>query len=408
LRRAHRAPGRRSDSAHNNKPEGRMNPGEDEAIAVGNGEKVVALPTVPARAEYQFKFTGSGGEYFRIWIVNLLLSIVTVGIYSAWAKVRKKRYFYGNTWVAESNFEFHGSPIAILKGRIIAVIALAAYSAASYLSPKLGQVLFLLLVAVSPWFIARTFAFNAHNSSYRQIRFRNTAVTKEVFFAIWPFLLVAATALLLSPDVEPGQTSLTALEWIGILLPSLIAVVAYPYVFGAVTRLHVNRSFYGGAPFSIDATLGRFYKVYLKAYLIFLLAIAMFGMLAALIVWIPVLGMFGIVVAYFIAGAAMLGYVRSRIGNLIFNTAKLEGGVDFHCHLSAVALAKLYFTNLLAITVSVGLLIPWAAVRVARYRAECLSLRCDRDLESYLAARGQDVAATGEEVGEFFDVDLSL
>ncbi len=32
-----------------------------------------------------FRFTGNGGEYFRIWIVNLMLTIVTLGIYSAWA-----------------------------------------------------------------------------------------------------------------------------------------------------------------------------------------------------------------------------------------------------------------------------------------------------------------------------------
>src|SRR5512145_1992685 len=32
--------------------------------------------------EENFRFTGEGGEYFRIWIVNILLSIVTLGIYS--------------------------------------------------------------------------------------------------------------------------------------------------------------------------------------------------------------------------------------------------------------------------------------------------------------------------------------
>jgi hypothetical protein len=43
------------------------------------------------------QFTGSAREYFRIWIVNLFFTLVTLGVYSAWAKVRKKRYLYGNT-----------------------------------------------------------------------------------------------------------------------------------------------------------------------------------------------------------------------------------------------------------------------------------------------------------------------
>lgn len=45
----------------------------------------------PEVREVGFAFHGSAGEYFRIWIVNVLLSIVTLGIYSAWAKVRTRR-----------------------------------------------------------------------------------------------------------------------------------------------------------------------------------------------------------------------------------------------------------------------------------------------------------------------------
>ncbi len=42
----------------------------------------------PTRTTTPLEFHGSGGEYFRIWIVNLCLTIVTFGIYTAWAKVR--------------------------------------------------------------------------------------------------------------------------------------------------------------------------------------------------------------------------------------------------------------------------------------------------------------------------------
>ena len=65
--------------------------------------------------EEAFTFTGSGSEYFRIWIVNLILSVVTLGIYSAWAKVRRLEYFYRNTRVAGASFDYHGRPLAILK-----------------------------------------------------------------------------------------------------------------------------------------------------------------------------------------------------------------------------------------------------------------------------------------------------
>ena len=66
-----------------------------------------------------FEFTGKTGEYFKIWIVNIFLTILTLGIYSAWAKVRKRRYFYGNTLLLNAPFEYLADPIKILKGRFI-------------------------------------------------------------------------------------------------------------------------------------------------------------------------------------------------------------------------------------------------------------------------------------------------
>ncbi|MET2872051.1 DUF898 family protein, partial [Exiguobacterium profundum] len=76
-------------------------------------ESVLGSAPAPAAPQpLRLRFIGSGSEYFRIWIVNLLLTIVTLGIYSAWAKVRTLQYFYRNTQLAGSSFDYHGSPIA--------------------------------------------------------------------------------------------------------------------------------------------------------------------------------------------------------------------------------------------------------------------------------------------------------
>ena len=51
-------------------------------------------------------FTGEGAEYFRIWVVNLLLTLLTLGVYSAWAKVRKQRWFWQHTRLDGHVFDF--------------------------------------------------------------------------------------------------------------------------------------------------------------------------------------------------------------------------------------------------------------------------------------------------------------
>src|SRR6478752_6569663 len=94
----------------------------------------------PAPVRHDVRFEGSGGEYFKIWIVNLALTIVTLGIFSAWAKVRSKRYFYGNTFIAGHNFEYHGQPIRILIGRLIALGLLLVYSISANISPLLAGI----------------------------------------------------------------------------------------------------------------------------------------------------------------------------------------------------------------------------------------------------------------------------
>lgn len=92
---------------------------------------------------HQFKFHGKGKEYFGIWIVNILLSIITLGIYSAWAKVRTNKYFYGNTELNESRFDYLAQPKQILIGRIIAVIAVSIWAAVNSFSPELSVIIML-------------------------------------------------------------------------------------------------------------------------------------------------------------------------------------------------------------------------------------------------------------------------
>ena len=65
-------------------------------------------------------FSGTAHAYFRVWIVNLCLTLLTLGIFFAWAKVRRKRYFYAYTTIAGTPFQYLSQPILILKGRLMA------------------------------------------------------------------------------------------------------------------------------------------------------------------------------------------------------------------------------------------------------------------------------------------------
>src|SRR5256885_9884418 len=120
---------------------------------------------------YAVEFSASTSEYFRIWIVNLALTIVTRGICSPWAKVRRRRYCDGHTRIDSESFEYRASPVAILKGRLIAVALFAVFYAISHYAPLCIWAIYLALLFFGPWLVVRSLAFNAYNTAYRNVRF---------------------------------------------------------------------------------------------------------------------------------------------------------------------------------------------------------------------------------------------
>lgn len=159
-----------------------------------------APTTAEAAQPWQvLKFHGTGGEYFRIWIVNLVLTLLTLGIYSAWATVRERRYFYGHTEVAGGRFDFHGEPLQILFGRIIAIVLLIGWSQGALLHSAIPFISAAIVLGLLPMFLVRALGFRLRHTSLRNIRFGFSGKISDAYKALWPYiaaLLVAAAGMI--------------------------------------------------------------------------------------------------------------------------------------------------------------------------------------------------------------------
>src|SRR5580658_3760756 len=204
----------------------------------------------PPRAPEPLHFNGSGAEYFGIWIVNLLLTIVTLGIYSAWAKVRRLQYFYRHTSVAGSSFDFHGSPVRILIGRVIALAMLIAYNYSVRLHSLLTLVILGAIAIVMPWLLRNSFRFRLYNSSWRGIRFHFRGAVGSAYRV---FLLN------------------------GVLTMITLYLLA-PFMHQRVKAYQHNNSWLGQTQCSFHARVGEFYKIYL----LLLAGLFFFGILVGL------------------------------------------------------------------------------------------------------------------------------
>ena len=354
----------------------------------------VGNPPATYRHKESVLFFGTGGEYFRIWIVNILLTVLTLGVYSAWAKVRRMQYFARNTRLAGASFDYHGTPIAILKGRLIAVTLFGGYYAAALLSPVAGLIAFVALVAVMPWLIVRGLRFRFHNTSYRSLRFRFSGSTADAYktFLLYPLGAVFTLGLL------------------------------GPMVHHRIKRyLHGNAAF-GRTPFTFDAPVGGFYRVYLAALGVLLLMIAGAAALIVPLVMASAAGS-GEPSAAAVAGAGLVvmlvaaTYVFATVGMWAFQTARVQnlswnhtqlGPHRFHLALGAGRLVFITLTNLLGIVCTLGLFKPFADVRLRQYFLDACTVDVEGSLEAFVAGEAIEVGAAGEEAMEMFDIDLAI
>jgi len=60
------------------------------------------------------------------------------------------------------------------------------------------------------------------------------------------------------------------------------------------------------------------------------------------------------------------------------------------------------------ILISVGLLIPWAKIRLVKYRLDNLTFLPKGDLNAFIAKEIKHVGAAGEQLGDVFDVDVGM
>lgn len=360
-------------------------------------------PEQPAQPESRREpvvFSGTGAEYFRIWIVNLCLSIITLGIYSAWAKVRRLKYFYQHTSVAGANFDFHGNPLAILKGRIIAVILFGLYAAAGEayrIHPillLLGPLIFLLIMSIMPWLVVRSLRFRLGNTSHRGLRFSFHGKTGEayIYFMLMPLASVFTMYLL------------------------------WPLAKQLICKYVATNSEYGNERFGFHAGAGDFYPPYLIAFAGFIGIMVLAIILMAIILGIGV-GLGGsdspmaavasvmavvVIFAGYIGGLLLIyPFLTARLQNIIWSNTTV-GPVAFESHVRARRLAWIMFSNIALILVTFGLYKPFADIRFARYRLESGTMLVHGDIDQFVAGAQTTAGAAGEEIADIFDFDISL
>lgn len=379
-----------------------------------------------------FEFHGNGLEYCRIWIVNVFLSIVTLGIYSAWAKVRTLQYLYGNTTLAGASFQYLATPQQILKGRLIGFGLLVLYFGAQEISVGTGLLALTLLLLFAPVLLVLGLSARLRFSAWRNVRFDFQRRFGDAYLmAAVPLLLmggISAVGMLAGEGDKPGGGSLTLMG-----LAMLLLMIGLPYFVWQFNRFMVDNAAYGSQTFRFGAQPGDYYKLYYLQ-LPVVLVVSVLGVMG--LGWL-LSALAGISISeemqQFMQQQQAAGHSKEEVGQAIgiaatvlimaaylpvfaclqarqFNLRYdhlMIGKSILTCEVSAVKLLGLWLSNTVLVVLTLGLYIPWAKLRMVRYRLECLALSPGSDLNEIVNTSHRD-NAIGQEIGDLFDFDVAL
>ncbi len=403
------------------------------------------------------RFTGSGYEYFKIWIVNILLTAITVGIYYPWAKVRNLRYFYGNTYLEDRNFEYHATGEQIFKGYLIAMGLFIGYTIIQQISLAGGIVVLALLLAAIPWVIWRSLMFSLRMTSFSNVRFSFEGSLGQAYinFLLLPLLLFLCiygipAALIAIPTylayrsyANPEAAFSDPGSYGGVFAVLIVAIIAAIllsiYLFALMKKRNsmyiINGSRYGQGRFSVDLKTMVFIKILLKtiglAILVFLGFYIIIAIVAALTFGLPELlklannmdgsgqlesmnesgVIFIVIVMYlgmFFCGFLINAYAHTRQRNYIVNNTKLDEKIALNSSLKARSFAWITMSNLFIIIFTLGFGLAWAKVRMTRFVLENTHIDTETGFDDYLTQQQKHQSSLGEQIGDAFDVDIGL
>tara|TARA_B100001059_G_scaffold166737_1_gene166338 strand:+ start:4009 stop:5055 length:1047 start_codon:yes stop_codon:yes gene_type:complete len=336
-------------------------------------------------------YSGDSSEYFRIWIINIFLTIVTLGIYSAWAKVINTKYLYQNINIDGHRLDYIANPVNIFIGRLIATVFLVVFYLVSIFLPIVFYWLMLLvLFFLFPLIINRSLSFQYRMTTYRNVRFnfKGTYIESLWYFLIFPFVISIFTI---------GGT--------------------YPLALKYADEYRIRNTKFGNVPVSPLLSPGPYYGAFgISIAIVFGAAIVFAILISLLLVIFISAGLSETATFVFTYVNSLFFYISIiavttsvwavAIRNHTFNNSVIPNVAKFNSTMKYGAYIKLTIVNVFAVILSIGLATPWAVTRNLKYLSNTLEVHTEKGVDKVIDDIADDNSAIMDEVAGAFDIQI--
>lgn len=384
------------------------------------------------------EFTGTGGEFFRVWIVNLLLNVVTLGLYTPFARRRTAQYFYSNTWVAGSPLEFSAHKRRMVFGFLVLAALYVAFKVAADTGQDTAVSLFLLGgAALAPWFWGSAMRFRLGATRWRGVRLQFTASWGEIYKASWPVFALALVWIvvmlvigLVSPAAAPAANDRFSLPAFGLasvglmglgLVLSVLCVIRLEFNFKS---LLVRRARIGNQPGRWKPQYGDFVRIWLATVGFFLLCAALGGVLLVTVISGSIALLAGTkggglqtvlyalalgLAAFFmllLTSAPARAYREARLFQLVWSNVGVSQIARFKCSLRTRSYIALRLKNMLLTLVTLGFYRPFAMLSEYRMKAGSVTLHLKGGVDQLAGELVEQQGAIGDAMADAVGLDL--
>ncbi len=363
----------------------------------------------------ELKFTGQAGEYFRLWIVCSLLSLLSLSLYRPWAKLRLRQYVASHWHLHGAQFEVDYDPWVNLRGRLLVILTAFAGLVLAYTFPRWQPLLILMAFSVAPWLMTQSNRFN-----WQSLRLKTPHAVLHLGFwgrssLLYKPLMLLGTGLAvlsLGNDILGGN-SLSQFAILSLGANLLVFILLYPrassyvlYQKFAYGKLGAMRFTFYGSPKTIIAHLFKFSFSGWFFLLMFFLVVTQ--MMVFIFVRQPDIRAASLGLMYLAITVASVSFARTRRLNFVIHRLHI-GALSFSSTLEPIANAVRVSGYAVLAVLTLGLSIPWSTMAYQRWRAYHLFAHMQGDWSQFTPIDLQARKGTAvEELAQQFNFDLGL
>lgn len=358
---------------------------------------------------WPIRFIGQGHEFFRMWVVHVLLCLLTLTLYWPVARARQMAWFYRHTEIDGHVLDFQPPVSRMFRSYVVLMLGVVLVTLPEYVAPDWAGPLLFVYVAAWPLLWWSALRFRMRQTRWQGIRMNFAGTIQDAYRLAWPLIVLAGLYVL----AIPWAFARGVVGWMWILGGFAgLGALLFPWLWTRLQRFQHGSYVFMNQRTQTDIPTEGFYGLTFQ-YLMFLpvVVLLILGVAYLIGLWTgqsPPYQRINFLAFYFYGVVVGQAFFAAKLQNLLWSHTCTER-IQFKSHVPVWPYVLLQCQNWLLMLVTAGFFYPYAKVRAVRLRLESVSVTCRGDLVDWrVPIRNDDTGSAGDAAEDQIGIDIGI